>query len=309
LWKGNVVEQKPAELTRVQELVYELKIEQIMSRNVITVTPDCSIAELKEILRVKRISGVPVVERGALVGVISIDNVIRALEKGEMAARVGQKMTVHPLMVRAEESVVSAVQLFARYGYGRFPVVDGQGRLVGIITHGDVVRGLLKQMEVQWHAGEAQRQRASHIFEGIESDQTILTLHYSIKKHDFAHGGESSSKIKRALERLGGVPGIVRRVAVATYEAEMNVMIHSDGGEIIAQVQPEVIQVTTLDRGPGIPDIEQALRPGYSTAPDWIRDLGFGAGMGLANIKACTDEMKLTSEMGVSTRLEMTFKL
>jgi CBS domain-containing protein/anti-sigma regulatory factor (Ser/Thr protein kinase) len=304
-----MVAQKPAELTRVQELVYELKIEQIMSRNVITVTPDCSIAELKEILRVKRISGVPVVERGALVGVISIDNVIRALEKGELAARVGQKMTVHPLVVRAEESVVSAVQLFARYGYGRFPVVDGQGRLVGIITHGDVVRGLLKQMEVQWHAGETQRQRASHIFEGIESDQTVLTLHYSIKKHDFAHGGESSSNIKRALERLGGVPGIVRRVAVATYEAEMNVMIHSDGGEIIVQVQPEVIQVTTLDRGPGIPDIERALRPGYSTAPDWIRDLGFGAGMGLANIRACTDEMKLTSEMGVSTRLEMVFKL
>lgn len=299
----------PTELTRVQELVYELKIEQVMTKNVITVTPDCTIQELKEILRVKRISGVPVVEGDKLVGIISIEGLIKSLERGELSATVREKMTTQVQTVRADESVVSAVNLFARFGYGRFPVVDAEGKLVGILTQGDIVRGLLRQMEVQWHAEEIHRYRASHIFEDIESDQTGLILRYFIKAHDFVHGGEASSKIKKALERLGGHPRIVRRVAVAAYEAEMNVIIHSYGGEMIVEVRPERMKITVIDNGPGIPDVEQAMQPGFSTAPDWIRELGFGAGMGLNNIKACADEMKLTSEVGVGTRLELIFKL
>lgn len=298
-----------SELTRVQELVYELKIEQVMTRNVITISPDCSIQDLKEVLRVKRISGVPVVEGDRLVGLISIENLIRALEKGEISARVGDKMTTQVQAVRADESLVSAVNLFARYGYGRFPVVDAEGKLVGILTKGDIVRALLRQMEVQWHAEEIHRYRASHIFEDIESDQTGLILRYFITAHDFVRGGEASSKIKRALERLGAHPLIVRRVAVAAYEAETNVIIHTFGGEMLAEIRPDRLKITVIDKGPGIPDIEKAMEPGFSTAPDWIRELGFGAGMGLNNIKACADEMKLTSEVGVGTRLEMTFKL
>lgn len=299
----------PNDLTKVQELVYELKIDQVMTRDVITVTPGCSMRELKEILRTKRISGVPVLQDDALVGVISLENLIRALERGELTARVGDRMTRNVQTVRADDSVVSAVNLFARFGYGRFPVVDAEGRLVGILTQGDIVRGLLRQMEIQWQAEEIRRYRASHIFEDIESDQTALILRYGIKPRDFVHGGEASSKIKRALQRLGAPPAVVRRVAVAAYEAEMNVMIHSVGGEIIAEVRPERMRITAVDNGPGIPDITKALQPGYSTAPDWIRELGFGAGMGLTNIKSCADEMNLQSEVGVGTRLEIVFKL
>lgn len=301
--------QMPMELTRVQELIYELTIDQVMSRDVITVTPDCTIRELQELLRTKRISGVPVVVGGELVGMISIENVIRALEAGEREATVGAKMTRHVQSVRSDDTVISAVNLFARLGYGRFPVVDREGHLVGILTKGDIVRGLLHQMEVQWHAEEIHRYRASHIFEDIESDQTGLILRYFVKPHDFVRGGEASSKLKRALERLGADPRIVRRVAVATYEAETNVMIHTYGGEIIAEVRPERMRLTVVDTGPGIEDIEKAMQPGYSTAPDWIRELGFGAGMGLNNIKACADEMKLSSEVGVGTRLELVFSL
>jgi CBS domain-containing protein/anti-sigma regulatory factor (Ser/Thr protein kinase) len=303
------MERVPADLTRVQELVYELKIEQVMTKNVITVPPDCTIQDLKEILRVKRISGTPVVQDDQLVGIISIENLLRALEKGELTATVGEKMTTRVQTVRADDSVVSAVQLFSRQGYGRYPVVDGQGKLVGMLTQGDVVRGLLRQMEVQWHAEEIQRYRASHIFEDIESDQTGLVLRYFIKAQDFVRGGEASSKIKRALERLGGNPRIVRRVAVATYEAETNIIIHSYGGEIIAEIRPESMRVTATDTGPGIADVAQAMQAGFSTAPDWIRELGFGAGMGLSNIKACADSMKLDSRVGVGTRLEIIFKL
>jgi len=299
----------PTELTKVQELIYELKIHDVMCRDVITVAPDLSMYELKDVLRVKRISGVPVVLDGALVGMISMENLILALERGELSATVGEKMTRNVRAVQAQESVVSAVNLFARLGYGRFPVVDEQGSLVGILTKGDIVRGLLRQLEGQWHDEEIKRYRASHIFEDIESDQTALLLRYRVDPKDFVRGGEASSKIKRALERLGAQPGLIRRVAVATYEAEINIMIHSVGGELIAELSPERMRISAVDNGPGIPDVEQALRPGFSTAPDWIRELGFGAGMGLVNIKRCADEMALTSEVGVGTRLVITFTL
>jgi CBS domain-containing protein/anti-sigma regulatory factor (Ser/Thr protein kinase) len=298
-----------SQVTRVQELIYELKIEQVMTKNVITVTPDCTIRELKELMRVKRLSGVPVVSQGELVGIISMENLIKALERGELSSTVGAKMTRQVQSVRSDETVVHAVNLFARFGYGRFPVVNEDGKLVGILTKGDIVRGLLRQMEVQWHAEEIQRYRASHIFEDIESDDTGLVLRYAVKSHDLVHGGEAASKIKRALERLGAHPRVVRRVAVGVYETETNIIIHTVGGEIIAEVRPDRLRITAVDNGPGISDIEQAMEPGFSTAPDWIRELGFGAGMGLTNIKACADEMKLESQVGVGTRLELVFKL
>jgi anti-sigma regulatory factor (Ser/Thr protein kinase) len=95
-------------------------------------------------------------------------------------------------------------------------------------------------------------------------------------------------------------------VAISAYEAEMNLIIHADqGGELIAELRPERIRLTVVDRGPGIPDVEKALSPGFSTAPNWIRELGFGAGMGLDNIKRCADSMKLESKMGHGTRLEI----
>lgn len=299
----------PTDITRAQELVYELKIEQVMTREVITIAPDSSMGDLKELLRVNRIGGVPVVEDGALVGIITMENLIKAMETGELSAIVGDKMTTHLQTMRANDSVIAAVSLFGQFGYGRLPVVDGEGGLVGILTPSDIVRGLLRQIEVEWHAEEIRRYRARHIFEDIESDQTGLILRYRVKAHDFSRGGEASAKIKRALERLGAHPRIVRRVAVAAYEAEMNLVIHSHGGEIIAEICPERIEVTAVDGGPGIPDVEKALEPGYSTAPAWVRELGFGAGMGFTNIRACADQMKLNSEVGVGTRLELCFSL
>jgi anti-sigma regulatory factor (Ser/Thr protein kinase) len=120
----------------------------------------------------------------------------------------------------------------------------------------------------------------------------------------------ASSKIKRAIERLGGSPAIARRVAVAAYEAEMNLVIHTErGGEMQVEIQPEQMQIVVADDGPGIENLEQAMRPGFSTAPEWIREMGFGAGMGLLNIKRCADEMKLESSLGAGTRLEILFRV
>jgi CBS domain-containing protein/anti-sigma regulatory factor (Ser/Thr protein kinase) len=293
------------QITRLHELVYEIKIAEVMTREVVTVTSRTSMDELRRILREHRISGAPVVDNGQLVGVVSIEDLIKALAAGEMDVAVGKKMTRDPVALRADDRVVLAVDHFNRYGFGRFPVVDERGTLVGLLTQGDITRGLLKKLEFEYHEEEVRRYRASHIFEDVVSDRTSLSLYYDVVARDFDHAGEASSKIKRALNRLGFSPQIVRRAAIAAYEAEMNIIIHTnEGGALVIEVHPERIVMRAVDTGPGIPDIERAMEPGFSTAPEWVREMGFGAGMGLSNIKRCTDDMRLQSPMGVHTLLE-----
>ena len=296
--------------TKIQELIYELPIERVMKKNVIKVSPGTSMTELKEVLRVNRISGVPVVEEGRLVGIISIEDLIKALVEGDIQAPVKKRMISRPITVLESESVVEAVKKFAQYKVGRLLVVNEQGELTGILTGGDITRGLLEAISLDYHAEEISRYRAKHIFEDIVSDQTSLILRYKVKANDFKSGGRASSKLKRALDRLGALPEVIRRVAISAYEAEMNLIIHAEeGGELFAELQPEVIRITVSDHGPGIPDVQQAMSPGFSTAPNWIRELGFGAGMGLANIKKCADFMKLESQLGIGTQLEIVIYL
>jgi len=296
--------------TKIQELIYELPIERVMKKGVIRVSPETSMTELKEVLRVNRISGAPVLDGDQLVGVISIEDLIKALVEGDVEAPVRKRMTTRVITVRENESVVEAVKKFAQYKVGRLLVVNEKGQLTGILTGGDITRGLLEAISLDYHAEEISRYRAKHIFEDIVSDQTSLILRYKVEARDFKKGGTASSKIKRALDRLGAVPEVIRRVAISVYEAEMNLIIHADqGGELIAEMQPEVIRILAIDHGPGIPDVDQAISPGFSTAPNWIRELGFGAGMGLMNIKRCADSMKLESSVGVGTRLEIVIYL
>jgi CBS domain-containing protein/anti-sigma regulatory factor (Ser/Thr protein kinase) len=302
--------ERSEQVTKVQELIYELTIDEVMTRDVITVTPQTSMLEVKDVLREHRISGAPVLEHGELVGIISIEDLIKALAEGEMAARVGKRMTPDPVTLRPDEPLVHAANYFARHRFGRFPIVDREGKLVGILTRGDIMQGLLRKLEVEYHEEEIRSYRASHIFEDIVSDRTSILLRYDIVARDFDHAGEASSKIKRALSRLGASPQIVRRAAIATYEAEMNIVLHADkGGEVVAEVQPGRLLIRAMDTGPGIPDVEQAMQPGFSTAAEWIRELGFGAGMGLTNIQRCADEMRLESPLAKWTSLEIVISL
>jgi CBS domain-containing protein/anti-sigma regulatory factor (Ser/Thr protein kinase) len=297
------VAQDIPQVTKLQELAYELRVEQAMTRNVITLAPEATMGEFRDVLRDHRISGTPVVEDGEMVGIISVEDLIKTLTQGEMDAKVREKMTNEPSVIYADEPLVHAVSKFSEFSYGRFPVIDRDRALVGIITQGDIVRALLKELEVDYHEEEIHRYRASHIFEDIIAHSITLVFSYRVEARDFDHAGEASSGLKTTLSRLGIHPHIVRRVAIATYEAEMNVVLWSEGGEIVAKVQPRQIKIEALDDGPGIPDPELAMQPGFSTAPDWVREMGFGAGMGLPNIQACADEMELESTVGVGTRL------
>ena len=131
--------------------------------------------------------------------------------------------------------------------------------------------------------------------------EKTLTLHYKVEDGKFTAAGEASSSVKRLLKQMGVSPEAVRKVAVAMYEGEINMVIHADGGVIDAEISAETIEVWLRDKGPGIKDVELAMQEGYSTARDHIRALGFGAGMGLPNIKKYTDEMSIETEIGVGT--------
>ncbi len=299
-----------AKITRLQELAYEVKVAEVMTREVIQVTPQTPMGTIRKLLREHRISGIPVVQGGKLEGIISIDHLINALAESAMDTTVGERMTRHPVTLRGEEPVVMAINQFATHGFGRFPVVDEKGCLVGILTRGDIIRGLLKKLEIEYHEEEVRRYRVSRIFEDVISDRTSIILRYKVLPRDFNRGGEASSNIKLVLTRLGAPPEIIRRAAIATYEAEMNLIIHTtEGGEIEAEVQSGRLIIRAADHGPGIPDIAQAMQPGFSTAAEWIRELGFGAGMGLSNIQRCADELKLESPEKKRTYLEATFYL
>jgi CBS domain-containing protein len=291
------------DITKLQELAYELRVRQAMTRDVITVPPDMTMNEFRDVLRNHRISGAPVVDKGRLAGVISTEDLIGALASGEPDATVGDRMSTDVVTLRPDEPLVHAVSKFGSASVGRFPVLDDRGQLIGILTKGDIARAMLKRMDLDYRAEEIQSYRASHIFEDIVADKVTLVLGYQVAGKDFEKAGAASSSLKKALGRLGLHPAVIRRVAVATYEAEMNMVIFADGGEIVAEVRPDRIKIEAVDRGPGIPDIEQAKRPGYSTAPPWVQELGFGAGMGLPNIEACADEMRLESTVGVGTHL------
>lgn len=305
--KGRVITDQVAEhITRVEELAYELKIAEVMTREVKVVTPDVKMADLLELLRQARISGAPVVLNGELVGIISIEDLIRSLRQGDIESPVEKYMTSHVISVRAYDPVIEALKVFSQTRVGRLPVVDESGNLVGIITKGDITRGVLRALQYDYQEEEVRKYRASHLFEDIVSDRTSLILRYNIKPRDFTHGGTASSHIKRALIRLGASPQIARRCGIAIYEAEMNLIIHTtNGGSIRVEIEPHRILMEAIDDGPGIPDIELAMTPGYSTATEEVRELGFGAGMGLKNIERCVDKMLLESTPGKGTRLEM----
>ena len=136
-----------------------------------------------------------------------------------------------------------------------------------------------------------------------------LHFEYQVPGDDFSRAGEASGSIKSTLKKLGIPPHAVRRVAIAMYEGEINLVIHGGGGIITVDIDGEKVVMVLTDHGPGIPDIEKAMEEGWSTAPDNVRSLGFGAGMGLPNMKKYTDEMEIESTVGVGTTVTMVVNL
>ncbi len=142
-----------------------------------------------------------------------------------------------------------------------------------------------------------------------KSDEILFSNHFTIEGSDFAKAGMVSTEVKSILKKIGFDPKLVRRVAISTYEGEMNVVMHAKRAEVDLRVTPKMIEVVIDDEGKGIPDVEQAMQEGYTTATEEMRAMGFGSGMGLPNIKKNSDDLHVTSEVGKGTRLQIRFTI
>jgi CBS domain-containing protein/anti-sigma regulatory factor (Ser/Thr protein kinase) len=309
-------EQKQApsdRLTKTQEMVYDTTVGEAMATKMVTVGPDQTMAEFRAVLRDNKLSGTPVVQDGKLVGMISIEDLINALTDNAINAPIRDRMKTKVECLYGDELLVHCIAKFSKYGYRRYPVLNRNNELIGIITKGSIVEGLLKKLEIEYDQHETsvavapQRPSMQKFFDDVSADEISFSFKYQIAGKSLKEAGKAASELKNALKKLGVCPPLLRRIGVATYEAEINLASYTEGGEIRAQVEKWGITVEAIDRGPGIPDVERAMQPGYSTAPDWVRELGFGAGMGLPNMKKCADEMKLQSSVPEGTHLTMQF--
>lgn len=291
---------------KTAEILFELKVGDAMKKDVVTIGPEDTMARLNDAMSRHRLSGVPVVDNTRLVGIISISDLIAWLMAGGNNSAVKNWMAKEPRCLYSDQPLIHAIKRFDQLRFGRFPVLDREsGKLVGVITNGDIILGALKKFEQDYSDEEVRQYRASHFSQDIIADRLELSLAFSIAGKDFDRAGNASTTMKKNLKRLGIRPEIIRRAAIASYEAEMNMVIYTAGGTMRFNINKEKITITAEDGGPGIENIELAMQEGYTTAEPWVRELGFGAGMGLPNIKKCSDYMNIQSAPGKGTTLKI----
>jgi CBS domain-containing protein/anti-sigma regulatory factor (Ser/Thr protein kinase) len=299
-------------IKKIQPYFADLSVEQFMTSPVITVRDDQTILYAKELMRSWRISGLPVVDDEELLkGIISIEDIIHALESGSLTSPVSEKMSENVVFLSKYDKIMEVVKKFELHGFGRFPVIDDAHHVVGMVTKQDLMIALLKKLSILY-VHDTRRED----FVGIESFRSIpkniksekVEFEFQIDYKEISLAGTGAAELKKFLLSKNFPSKFVKRIAIATYEAETNVIIHSNStGRIKTYVEPDFVEVRVNDNGKGIENIELAMKEGYSTAPDYVREYGFGAGMGLSNIKKCADKMIILSSKGNGVLVEMHF--
>jgi CBS-domain-containing membrane protein/anti-sigma regulatory factor (Ser/Thr protein kinase) len=290
------------QISFAQMLVYELRVRDAMTRLAFTATTADSLRSIQHLMKVHRISGVPILTDGTLVGLISIEDIINALDQGHINDPAERWMSRKIVTLRDHFSLVRAVAEFDRHGFGRFPVLDSNNQLVGIITGGDITSCLMHHLERR--AEEAIAKETASAASRVEDEKAQrVIINADVKSGDFDSAGKLSQRLREVLRARGMDPDARRRAAIIAYEAETNIIIHSLGGRITASIDPLKVSIEAEDSGPGIENVDLAMQEGWSTAGPLARELGFGAGMGLPNIKRCADKLAIRSELGSGTRL------
>ncbi|MDR2313164.1 MAG: CBS domain-containing protein [Spirochaetaceae bacterium] len=278
----------------VLDLIYQLKIKDVMTTAVITAAKTDTLRHIQAMMRENYITGIPITEDNKLLGLVSIDDIVTALDKGHIDAAADEKMTRNVIVLEDDMPLSFAIAYLNKYSYGRYPVVNKQKDLVGILTSKDVIGTLLVEMN-------REVLRLEKISQGHSGTAGFSEMEFATTKYDFEMAGRASTEIKKALKKHNIDPQIIRRAAIASYELEINQVVHSNGGVMRCSIQPDKVIVIAADTGPGIEDVTLALQEGWSTANEWIRSLGFGAGMGLANTKRVSDEFTISSKLGEGT--------
>ena len=294
----------------IMELLQRFKVRDVMKRQVISIPRKATLRDAQKILKENRISGLPVSENDRLYGIISVNDIINGLDGGWMDEPCENHMAKNLVVLEAAMPLAFALRYFNNYTYGRFPVLDSNRKLVGIVSQRDVMRALLYELSVEIRKLERKSKPATGKPEESEVERNnFYRKEWAVVHNDLSRAGHAANAIKGILRDKKIDRSVVRRVAVAAYELEINICIHSHGGVLVMVIADDAIRITAKDRGPGIPDIEWACRDGTSTANDWIRSMGFGAGMGLSNSKRVSDSFHIESEPGRFTIVECIFDI
>ncbi len=279
------------------ELIYRLKIRDVMTARLITAGRQDSLRDVQRLMKDNGITGVPIVEGKRLLGLLSMDDIICALNEGYIEDRAEKRMTRNLIVLEDDMPLSFGISYLEKYHFGRFPVLSKDRELVGIVTSRDVIVALL--LEINREIERLERQMMPR----PETGTGRIHLEFATRRFDFESAGRASSEIKKILKAHNVEPATTRRIAVAAYELEMNQVVHSTGGRILFTLEADRAEILAVDQGPGINDIEDAMREGFSTATEWIRSLGFGAGMGLPNAKRVSDEFSIESRTGTGTQV------
>lgn len=284
--------------TVILELIYRLKVKDVMSRNLMTAGKNTSLRSIQKSMKESSVTGIPIIEGKRLLGIISMDDIIQAFDGGYIDEPAMKHMSRNLIVLEDDMPVSFAISYFDKHKYRRFPVLNKEKELVGMVTSRDITTRLLVEINTE----VARIERVSSSQEPV-GELKRETKTFKVIRHDFENAGFASMEIKKYLKKNNIAPKVIRRIAIAAYELEMNLVVHSNGGEIIAVFETDRVNISAKDSGPGIPDVDLALQEGYSTANEWIRSLGFGAGMGLPNVRNVSDDFSIKSSMENGTEV------
>lgn len=298
----------------VIEVLFRLKVKDVMTHPILTATPSDGLRHIQEVMKKNHITGMPITDgKDTLLGIISMDDIVNALDNGWIGDQAGLHMTTKVIVLQDTMSLSFCVSYFNKYPFGRFPVLDGESHLVGIVTASDVVSTLLVALNREVERLEGAAPQSAHPLRGANgatvSANGERVIEFKTEPFNFELAGQASTEVKKLLKAAGVDQAIARRVGIASYELEINQVVHSEGGVMRYFISPEKLVIEAVDKGPGIPDIAKAMTEGFSTASDRVRALGFGAGMGLPNTKRVSDSFHIESTMGVGTTVRSTFNL
>ena len=293
----------------IMELLQRLRVRDVMrDRNIISVTRADTLRTAQAHMRQNKISGVPVLEGRRLFGIVSVNDIIKALEGGWIEEGCQRHMATNLVVLEEDMPLAFAIKFFQNYTFGRFPVLNKDRDFVGIVSQRDLTRVLMKELtneitKLEGKAAAAQETKSEGALPFYSMRQFVVV------RNDLQNAGKAANEIKKMLKDAGIDNKIVRRVAVAAYELEINVCIHSLGGTLTFILDTGKATIIAKDKGPGIKDVEWACQDGTSTANDWIRSMGFGAGMGLANSKRVADNFNINSKVPTGTTVVCEFNL
>lgn len=300
-------------LTLVNELIYEIKVEEVMTKEIIFFDKNATFREIQLKLKEKKISGVPILDdKKNILGIVSIDDIITAFDKNYVDEKIVNYFTRKVITVPQNFSVVTAINKLDKYGVGRLPVTESLNsiKIVGMLTLSDILNKLLLIVQSIADKAEERETKNTQISDNLTRKINKKPFKFKIKGDDFDNAGRIASIIKKYFQKLGINKDIVRRIAIVCYEAGMNICIHSLGGSITVEVDKDHnVIICAYDIGPGIPDIDLALKPGFTTASEKTKALGFGAGMGLPNINRCSDKLEIKSSLMTGTELKAIINL